>query len=110
MSEIPRGPYDWLPPPAGRPEVDLNEYEAGSIYDDSDGALWNDRHRHLDVPMGRIESQLLFRCLYRIGCLLSQDLYLLADVFPNSLAPILSGNKFPTPQRIPHYRVPCVRA
>jgi hypothetical protein len=47
MSEIPRGAYDWLPPPAAPPEVDLNEDEAGSIYDDSDGPEyldWEDRY------------------------------------------------------------------
>jgi hypothetical protein len=48
MSHIPRGAYDWIPPPAAvPPEVDLNDYEAGSVYDGSDGPEyldWNDRY------------------------------------------------------------------
>jgi hypothetical protein len=47
MSQIPRGAYNWVPPAAVPPEVDLHEYEPGSIYDGSDGPEyldWNDRY------------------------------------------------------------------
>jgi len=42
MSEIPRGTYNWVPPPAAPPEVDLHEYEVGSLYDGSDGPEYID--------------------------------------------------------------------
>ena len=48
MSAIPRGAYNWVPPPeVPPPEVDLDENEAGIIYDDSDGPEyldWEDRY------------------------------------------------------------------
>jgi len=42
MSEIPRGAYDWIPPPAAPPEVDLHHYGASSIYGRSDGPEYID--------------------------------------------------------------------
>jgi len=45
MSEIPRGAYNRVPPPAAPPEVDL--HDASSIYDGSDGPEyidWEDRY------------------------------------------------------------------
>ena len=43
MSEISRGAYDWIPPPAAPHEVDLRHYKAGSIYDSgSDGPEYID--------------------------------------------------------------------
>ena len=49
MSEIPRGAYDWIPPPAAPPEVDPRHYEAGSIYGGSDGPEYIDWvERYLD--------------------------------------------------------------
>jgi len=42
MSEILRGAYSWVPPPAAPPEVDLHEYEVGSLYDGSDGPEYID--------------------------------------------------------------------
>jgi len=45
LSEIPRGAYNWVPPPAAPPEVDL--HDASSIYDGSDGPDyidWEDRY------------------------------------------------------------------
>lgn len=47
MSEIPRGAYNWVPPPVALPDVDLQEFEAGSIYNGSDGPEyidWDDRY------------------------------------------------------------------
>jgi len=47
MSEIPRGAYNWVPPPAAPPEVDLHQYEAGSINGGSNGPEyidWDDRY------------------------------------------------------------------
>jgi len=48
MCHIPRGPYDWIPPPAVVPlEVDLDEQEPGAIYEGSDGLEyidWEDRY------------------------------------------------------------------
>ena len=46
LSEIPRGAYNWVPPPAP-PEVDL--HDASSIYDGSDGPEYIDwEGRYLD--------------------------------------------------------------
>ena len=45
LSEIPRGTYNWVPPPAAPPEVDL--HDASIIYDGSDGPEyidWEDRY------------------------------------------------------------------
>ena len=48
MCHIPRGAYDWIPPPSVvPPEVDLDEQEPGSIYEGSDGPEyidWEDRY------------------------------------------------------------------
>jgi len=47
MSEIPRGTYNWVPPPVALPDIDLQEFEAGSIYSGSDGPEyidWDDRY------------------------------------------------------------------
>ena len=47
MSQIPLGAYNWDPPALVPPEVDLHEYEPGSIYDGSHGPEyldWNDRY------------------------------------------------------------------
>ena len=39
MSEIPRGAYNWVPPPVALSGIDLQELEAGSIYNGSDGPV-----------------------------------------------------------------------
>jgi len=48
MCHIPRGAYDWIPPPAVVPlEVDLDEQEPGGIYEGLDGPEyidWEDRY------------------------------------------------------------------
>jgi hypothetical protein len=47
MSEIPRGAYNWMPPPLALPDVHLQEFEAGSIDNGSDGPEyldWDDRY------------------------------------------------------------------
>ena len=46
MSEIPRGAYNWAPAPVAPPDVDLQDFEAGTVYNGSDGPEYIEWYDH----------------------------------------------------------------